>query len=385
VAESGARKTMKGRNFKRESRDSRVLVLGGAGYLGSVLVGQLLAAGWRVRVLDSFMFGEQSLDQVRSHANCELVRGDVRDIGVVARCMKGCGAVIHLAAIVGDSACEENEQLAAEVNRAATRMLTEVALDCGVRRFLFASSCSVYGASESFADERGAVNPLSMYAEMKVESERILLGARSARFAPTILRLSTLFGLSPRMRFDLVVNLFVARAVSLGSITISNGAQWRPLMHVGDAARAFMAVLDASTEKVSGEVFNAGSTGLNLRIEELGRAVADEIPGIVIQTVASEDRRNYRVAFNKIRERLRFNCRRTVEYGIQEIYRAIRAGLIRDFTTANFNNQIALRALVRAGAKQSAPLSVVNEGAGAMVVEEFSGEARAARVHAAGL
>ena len=376
---------MKPRRLRGRTEDSRVLLLGGAGYLGSVLVRQLLAAGRPVRVLDSFMFGEQSLDQVRAHPNCELVRGDVRDIGVVVRCMKGCDAVIHLAAIVGDSACEENEQLAAEVNRAATRMLTEVALDCGVRRFLFASSCSVYGASESFADETAAVNPLSMYAEMKVESERILLGARSTAFAPTILRLSTLFGLSPRMRFDLVVNLFVARAIFLRSITISNGAQWRPLMHVEDAARAFMAVLEAPAEKVNGEVFNAGSTGLNLRIEELGRAVADEIAGIEIETVGSEDRRNYRVAFNKIRQRLGFNCRRTVEYGIQEIYGAIRAGLITEFTTANFNNQIALRALVRAGAKQSAPLYVVNEGAGAIVVEEISGEVRAARAHAAGL
>lgn len=376
---------MKPRRVRGRTEDSRVLVLGGAGYLGSVLVRQLLAAGRPVRVLDSFMFGEQSLDQVRAHPNCELVRGDVRDIGVVVRCMKGCDAVIHLAAIVGDSACEENEQLAAEVNRAATRMLTEVALDCGVRRFLFASSCSVYGASESFADETAAVNPLSMYAEMKVESERILLGARSTAFAPTILRLSTLFGLSPRMRFDLVVNLFVARAIFLRSITISNGAQWRPLMHVEDAARAFMAVLEAPAEKVNGEVFNAGSTGLNLRIEELGRAVADEIAGIEIETVGSEDRRNYRVAFNKIRQRLGFNCRRTVEYGIQEIYGAIRAGLITEFTTANFNNQIALRALVRAGAKQSAPLYVVNEGARAIVVEEISGEVRAARAHAAGL
>ena len=136
---------------------------------------------------------------------------------------------------------------------------------------------------------------------------------------------------------------------------------------------------------MSGEVFNAGSTGLNLRIEELGRAVADEIPGTEIEMLASEDRRNYRVAFNKNRKGLGFNCRRTVEYGIQEIYGAIRSGLITDFTTANFNNQIALRALVRAGAKQSAPLCLVNEGAGAMVVKEISGEGRAARVHVAGL
>jgi hypothetical protein len=120
-------------------------------------------------------------------------------------------------------------------------------------------------------------------------------------------------------------------------------------------------------------------------MEELGRAVADEIPGTEIQTVASEDQRNYRVTFNKIRKQLGFTCRRTVEYGIQEIYGAIRAGLITDFTTANFNNQIALRALVRAGAKQSAPLCVVNEGAGAMVVEAISGDVRDARAHAAGL
>jgi hypothetical protein len=157
------------------------------------------------------------------------------------------------------------------------------------------------------------------------------------------------------------------------------------LMQVEDAARAFVAGLDAPTEKVSGEVFNAGSTGLNLRIEELGRAVAEEIRGTEIETLANEDRRNYRVAFSKIRRGLEFNCRRTVEYGIQEIYGAIRAGLITDFTTANFNNQIALRALVRAGAKQSAPFNVVNEGVGAMVAEEISGEGRAARVHAAGL
>src|SRR5580704_15755256 len=177
----------------------QILVLGGAGYLGSVVVARFLQRGFRVRVLDSFLFGENSLDDIKEHAGCELVRGDVRDIGAVVKAMRGCDAVVHLAAIVGDPACDDNKQLAMEVNRAATRMLSDVARGCGVRRFVFASSCGVYGASDSRLDEASAVNPLSVYAQTKVDSENILLAATAADFAPTILRLGTLFGLSARM------------------------------------------------------------------------------------------------------------------------------------------------------------------------------------------
>jgi nucleoside-diphosphate-sugar epimerase len=347
---------MRAKTIVDREANRRVLVLGGAGYFGSVLVRQLLELGRRVRVLDSFMFGEQALEGVRYHPNLEVVRGDVRDVGVVVRCMRGCDAVIHLAGIVGDPACEENKELAVEVNRAATRMLANVARECGVRRFIFASSCSVYGASDFFVNEESAVNPLSVYSETKIDSEGILLAAKTAAFAPTILRFSTLFGLSPRMRFDLVANLFVARAVFMGSVTVINGDQWRPLLHVQDAARACIASLEAAAESVSGEVFNVGAAELNLQIGELGRVVAQVIPQVEIETVQTEDRRNYRVTFDKIRERLGFDCWKTVENGIREIYGAIRAGLITDFTTAQFNNQFALRALVRTGAKQSAPL-----------------------------
>ena len=341
----------------------RVLVLGGAGYLGSVLVRQLLEVGRRVRVLDSFMFGERALESVKSHPNLEVVHGDVRDVGAVVRCTRGCEAVIHLAGIVGDPACEENKELAVEVNRAATRMLANVARQCGVPRFIFASSCSVYGASDFFVNEESAVNPLSVYSETKIDSEGILLGSESAVFAPTILRFSTLFGLSPRMRFDLVANLFVARAVFMRSVTVINGDQWRPLLHVQDAARACIASLEATPEQVSGEVFNVGAAELNLQIGELGRVVAQVIPQVEIETLQTEDRRNYRVTFDKIRERLGFECWKTVESGIREIYGAIRAGLITDFTTAQFNNQFALRALVRTGARQSVPLQKIEENA----------------------
>ena len=352
-------KILKRYNFERKSDPEsvrQVLVLGGAGYLGSVVVARLLERGFRVRVLDSFLFGEGSLEDVRSHAACELVRGDVRDIGAVVKAMRGCDAVVHLAAIVGDPACDDNKQLAMEVNRAATRMLADVARGCGVRRFVFASSCGVYGASESCLDEASAVNPLSVYAQTKVDSENILLAAAGGDFAPTILRLGTLFGLSPRMRFDLVVNLFVARAASSGKITVLNGEQWRPFLHVQDAARAVAACLEAETSAVSGEVFNVGSPSLNLQIEQLGAAIARVVPGTEIVRVENGDRRNYRVSFEKIERVLNFRCERTLESGIEEIYAAIQSGLIADFTTEQFNNQTAMRAMAAAAGGALAPL-----------------------------
>jgi nucleoside-diphosphate-sugar epimerase len=332
----------------------QVLVLGGAGFLGSAAVGRLLERRFKVRVLDSFLFGERGLEEVKGHPGCELVRGDIRDIGAVVKAMKGCDAVVHFAAIVGDPACEENKQLAIEVNRAATRMLADVARGCGVRRFIFASSCGVYGASEFCLDETSAVNPLSIYAQTKVDSENILMASKGADFAPTILRFGTLFGLSARMRFDLVANLFVARAVSSGKITVLNGDQWRPFLHVQDAARAVIACLEAETSAVSGEIFNVGSSALNLQIGQLGEAIARVVPNTEIVRIENADRRNYRVSFEKIERVLGFRCERTLDSGIEEIYAAIRSGLIADFTTDQFNNQTAMRAMAAGG--QLAPV-----------------------------
>ncbi|MGA8224881.1 MAG: NAD(P)-dependent oxidoreductase [Candidatus Acidiferrales bacterium] len=346
-------------NVEQKSGSERVreiLILGGAGYLGSVVVKQLLARGFKVRVLDSFLFGEGPLEDAKKNPNCELVRGDVRDIGAVVQAMRGCDAVVHLAAIVGDQACEENKRLATEVNRAATRMLVDVARGCGVRRFIFASSCGVYGASEFMLDESSAVHPLSVYAQTKVDSESILLASRTGDFAPTVLRLGTLFGLSARMRFDLVVNLFVARAASAGRITILNGEQWRPFLHVEDAGRAIMACLEAVPSAVAGEILNVGSPSMNLRIRELGELIAQAIPHTRIDAIENEDRRSYHVSFEKIHELLGFQCERTIESGIREIYAAIRSGQLADFTTGQFNNQIAIRAVVQAAGGEHSSL-----------------------------
>jgi nucleoside-diphosphate-sugar epimerase len=337
----------------RPGRAKQILVTGGAGYLGSVVVAQLIARGLKVRVLDAFLFGDKSLDAVKAHPNCELIRGDVRDAAAVAAAMKGCDALVHLAAIVGDAACDENQQLAAEVNGTATRILVEMAPACGVRRFIFASSCSVYGASDSFLDETSALNPLSVYARTKIDSENLLLAASNGRdstakdFSATVLRFGTLFGLSPRMRFDLVVNLFAARAASEARITVFNAEQWRPFVHVEDAARAVLACLDAPPRAVSGEVFNAGSPTLNLQIRDVGDAIQRMIPATAIDRIEnSADRRNYRVSFDKIQRALGFECQRTLESGIEEICATIRSGQL----AASAPRDFAHRTLARAAA-----------------------------------
>jgi nucleoside-diphosphate-sugar epimerase len=326
----------------------QVLVVGGAGYLGAELVPRLLYRGYGVRVLDSLLFGAAPLDSVKGHANFELMAGDVRDIRVVVRAMKGCDSVIHLAAIVGDPACEENPQLAAEINRAATQMLIDVSRGHGIRRFLLASTCSVYGASEFLMDENARVAPISLYAQTKLDSESLLLEAHSADFHPTVLRLATLFGLSARPRFDLVVNLLTARAVRTGKITIFNGEQWRPFMHVRDAARAFLACLEANhVDAVSGEVFNAGSSTMNHRLSEVAQEISAIVPTVEVEHIENEDRRNYRVSFDKIHKHLGFTCQQTLQQGIEEMADMVRKSEIPDFSTEVFNN----RAMVRMYAK----------------------------------
>jgi nucleoside-diphosphate-sugar epimerase len=336
---------------------NRVLVTGGAGYLGSILVAQLLESGFKVRVLDSLLFGDDSFKELKSNGNFELIRGDVRDVEIVVRTMTGCDAVIHLAGIVGDHACNENQQLAQEVNRAATRMLVDVAPRCGVRRFLFASSCSVYGSSDRRVDECSKTRPLSLYAQTKIDSERILLSARTGEFAPTIFRLGTLFGLSPRMRFDLVVNLLVARAISTGRITINNGWQWRPFVHVRDAARAFLICLKMPASFVSGELFNTGSNSLNLQIKKLGDAVAKLVPDTTITSLFNRlDRRSYRVSFDKICDGLGFHCTEDLESGMREIRAALYSVEFRDRMCGGADTRFRIRPLAEVGGIDLLPL-----------------------------
>jgi nucleoside-diphosphate-sugar epimerase len=335
--------------MSRQKLPHHVVVLGGAGYLGSVLVPQLLAANIKVRVLDSMLFGDESLHSYMRSPGCELIRGDIRNLELVHRVMRGADAVIHLAAIVGDGVCDENRNLAIEVNRDATASLVAMSKKAGVRRFIFASSCSVYGNSECRVGEEANLRPLSLYAEMKVDAERVLLASISQHFAPTVLRLGTLFGFSKRMRFDLVINQLVASAMASGLTTIFGGDQWRPFLHVEDAARAFVACLFHDAETVAGQIFNTGAERLNHRIREIGDAVVREIPSTKMFIEDLErDARSYHVSFARIEEALNFRCKRDLAFGLVEIREAIRSGRVLA-SQPQYYNHLALQQLVQQG------------------------------------
>lgn len=316
-----------------------VLVIGGAGYIGSALLPLLLDKGYRVRVLDLMVFGDEPIKKVARHPNLELVRGDFRHIEKVVEALSGIDSVIHLGAIVGDPACSLDEELTIDVNLSATRMIGELAKAVGVRRFLFASTCSVYGASREIVDERSVVKPLSLYGQTKAASENLLLAMASERFVPVVARFGTIYGLSGRTRFDLVVNLLAARARMERKITIFGGEQWRPFVHVEDAARALLLMLQAPLAAVRREVFNVGSNEQNLTVSEVGRLVARLVPGAeVVIEESSPDRRDYRVSFDRIRDRLGFKPAWTVELGVLQVLEAIASGEIRDYQSPQYSN-----------------------------------------------
>lgn len=334
----------------QRASEPAVLIVGGAGYIGSILVRKLLTAGRKVRVLDSLVYGSGAIRDVMSHPNFELIVGDCRNIQSVVSSIRGVDSLIHLAAIVGDPACEQDKQTALETNYAATRMLIEVAKGSSIRKFVFASSCSVYGASDVLMNEKSRTEPISLYGQTKVDSERVLLEARTESFHPSILRFATVFGNSPRPRFDLVVNLLTAKAQQEGVITIFNGEQWRPFIHVDDVAEGIVTVLNAREELVSGQIFNLGDSRLNYTLADVAKKIQEQFPNIVVEQVDNSDRRNYRVSFDKIKSQLGYVARFRLEDGVSELKIALEQGVIPDYRDAAYHNQ---RFLQNAGPAES--------------------------------
>jgi nucleoside-diphosphate-sugar epimerase len=323
--------------------DGTVLVLGGAGYIGSSLVRKLLESGRKVRVVDSLVYGDEPLRGVFGHPNLEMRVGDCRNIQDMVAAVRGVDSIIDLAAIVGDPACEQDKQTALEINYAATRMLIEVAKGHGIQRFVFASSCSVYGATDVMMDENSAVKPISLYGQTKLDSEHALLNARSETFHPTILRLATVFGLSYRPRFDLVVNLLMAKACNEGVITIFNGEQWRPFIHVHDVAAGFIKALNAPLPIVSGQIFNLGDTRLNYTLTQVAEKIREMFPDTRVQHIEDSDRRNYRVSFEKIHKHLGFSSSWQLEDGMRQLRQAFEDKEIADYTDTRYYNQKFLK------------------------------------------
>ncbi len=322
----------------------RVLVIGGAGYIGSILCRDLLARGYSVRVLDALLYGKDAIELLEDHPRFELFQGDSRDIADVVAAMLDVDAVVHLGELVGDPACALNERLTLEINLAATRMLAEVAWGYGIKRFIYASSCSVYGASsgDQIVDEASELNPVSLYARAKVGCEQAL-AELGDELNPVVLRLSTVFGLSHRPRFDLVVNLLTAQAASGSNITVFGGTQYRPFVHVTDVARAILRCLEAPLSAVKGQTFNVGSDAHNHTLREVGEMIHRLVPESAgVHYEEGEDRRNYRVAFDKIEKGLGFSCKVGLEEGILELADALRSGVIGDYRNARYSNHKTL-------------------------------------------
>jgi nucleoside-diphosphate-sugar epimerase len=328
-----------------------VLVIGGAGYIGALTVERLLERGHRVRVLDRLMYGSSSLSAYLGTPNFELIEGDVTDIAKLAAAMRHASSVIHLAGLVGDPACAVDPEFTRHENIIATRMAREVAQSLGVHRFVFASSCSVYGASDEERREGDDLNPVSLYAQTKIDSERELLYGVRDGFFVTILRFATVFGHSARPRFDLVANLFAAQAMMNGLVTVIGPDQWRPFVHVRDLARAIVMVLEARPEVVQSQIYNVGDDRLNMTIGQLGELVqrtASPYRSVEVQVQGGEgDRRNYRVSFEKIRSDLGFRAETMIEDGVREMIEQLQAGKYGDFQDPVYSNVATTRAALR--------------------------------------
>jgi nucleoside-diphosphate-sugar epimerase len=319
-----------------------VLVVGGAGYIGTHVVDLLLREGRAVRVLDRLMYGKQALADFLGHPHFELIEGDATDIARLTQAMKDVSAVIHLAGLVGDPACAVDQDFTRHTNIISTRMIKDVAQAMGVYRFIFASSCSVYGVSDKEIKEGDPLNPVSLYAETKIDSERELLYSVRDDFFVTILRFATVFGHSRRPRFDLVANLFTAQAMTDGIISIVGPNQWRPFIHVRDLARAVNIVLKTDAPLVQGQIFNVGDKRLNMTIGQLGERVRDIVSrerDVEMRVTENEqDRRNYAVSFDKIRSFLGFEASMLADEGIREMVGHFKQGTYRDYREEVYSN-----------------------------------------------
>jgi nucleoside-diphosphate-sugar epimerase len=318
------------------------LVTGGSGYIGALVVEELREAGREVRVLDSLLHGQQEIAAQQEEAGVEVIRADIRDAGARRRALTGAEAVVHLAAIVGDPACALDPKTSEDVNVKATRALLADADELGVGRIVFASTCSNYGR---IADpdvpitEQGELRPVSLYAEMKVGMEQLILNGGSGAMKPTCLRFATVYGVGRRMRFDLTVNEFTRDLWADRDLEVFGEQFWRPYIHVRDAARAVRTVLETPGEKVAGLVFNAGRSGENYRkldlVDEIGKQIDR---GRVSYVHRDEDPRDYKVSFERIRAQLGFETLMTVPDGIAEVIAALDAGAFGDPFDGRYRN-----------------------------------------------
>ena len=310
------------------SKFSNVLVTGGAGYIGSVLTNKLVSSNYNVKILDSLIFGRDGISDLVSNNSVNLFVDDIRNKKIIPDVLKQVDCVIHLAAIVGDPLCSKIPKAARQINELATKHIIDCCKKAGVQRFIFASTCSNYGSSLGTVNEYTPLESLSLYSETKVKSESYVLDSKEENFEPCILRFATAYGISPRMRFDLLVQEFIRDALIDKKISIFGPNHWRPLVHVDDIASACITAIENSSN-ISGEVYNVGDNEQNYTKKHLAELVQKHIPSSTIEiTESKQDLRSYKVSFDKIRNELNFKVSKTVEDGISEILNQINNGTL---------------------------------------------------------
>jgi len=323
-------------------QNKTVLVTGGAGYIGSELVRILLQDNFQVVVLDNLSFGGESLLSVWGNPGFTFIKGDLRNVDDIRAALKGVDYVCHLAAIVGEPPCKKYPELTLEVNWLASVRLYELCEEAGIERFVFASTCSNYGKmaiTDLLLDETAELNPISLYSETKVNFEKYLLSRENSTITRTILRFSTVYGISPRPRFDLTVNEFT-RDAALGKPLLIYGENfWRPYCHVSDLARSVKIALTADKAKVDGEAFNVGDTSQNYTKKMLAAEIGKAIPLLQVNYhPVVTDPRDYKVNCDKIKNVLGFSISKTVPNGIREIASLFREQVISEPMNARYGN-----------------------------------------------
>jgi nucleoside-diphosphate-sugar epimerase len=319
----------------------KIVVTGAAGYIGSATVELLLAQGHEVIGVDSLMHGGESLIHLADHPALQFVKADIRNGVVVRPLLEGADAVVHLAAIVGDPACKMDPEHTRAVNYDAAVDLHHWTAKAAVPRFIFASTCSNYGKmeGEGFVTETSPLRPVSLYAETKVAFEKYLYGHSTPETTAVVLRFSTVYGHSPRTRFDLTVNEFTKDLAQGRTLEIFGEQFWRPYCHVRDLARSVVAGLGADLGDETADVFNVGDTSENYTKRMIVEAIVERFPDSTVTYVPkNEDPRDYRVNFDKIRDVLGFKITRTVPQGIEEIARLLEFGLIEDTEDQRYYN-----------------------------------------------
>lgn len=308
----------------KPSEKEFVLVTGGAGYLGSVLVRKLLDEGFGVIVLDALYFGDKSIKELFKNSDFIFQKGNIENIGDLSNALRKAKYVIHLAGIVGDPACSVDPIFTIQTNFFATQTFVKMCKYYKIKKFIFASTCSVYGFGQKILNEQSKTNPVSLYATSKLEAEKLLLEETGDSMEIVILRMATLYGWSYRPRFDLVANLFAGKAAIGEKIIVQGGKQRRPLLHLEDASQAFLLALKTKNN-IGGQIFNVGSTGENytiLEIAELVKKIGSNIQVEIDEAVV--DKRDYYVDFSKIENTLGFKNNKSLKTSIGEIYQNVK-------------------------------------------------------------